>query len=100
MNTYFLADAITSGAAGFSAVLILVLFGIGLILAICWIAFPFIVIFKFNDLLKLTLKQSANQNVHHAEQIQALVGLKTALNETNKALQYLVDNAGPDRERV
>ena len=45
-------------------------------LAVWWIAFPFIVLSKFNELLRVTRR------------------INSALNETNKGLQYLVDSAG------
>ena len=71
-----------------------VLFVIAVFLAVCWIAFPFIVLSKFNELLKVT-----RELVHQAEQaVAALKNLKSSHNETNKALQYLVDSA--DRPRA
>ena len=70
-----------------------VLFVIAAFLAVCWIAFPFIVLSKFNELLKVT-RQLADQ----AEQaVAALKNLKSAQNETNKALQYLVDSTALPR---
>ena len=62
-------------------------------LAVCWIAFPFIVLSKFNELLKV-----ARETADQAEQAAAaLKNLRSAHNETNKALQYLVDSAALPR---
>jgi hypothetical protein len=71
MNIFFLADV----SAGTQAILYAVLFAIAAFLAVCWIAFPFIVLSKFNELLKVTRQ------------------IARSLNESNKALQYLVDSA-------
>lgn len=72
MSIYFLADA----SVGILASLYVFLFIIGAFLAVCWIAFPFIVLSKFNELLKVTRQ------------------IARSLNESNKGMQYLVDNAG------
>jgi hypothetical protein len=72
MNISFLADM----SVGTLALLYTVIFMMAAFLAVCWIAFPFIVLSKFNELLKVT----------HS--------IRRALNENNKGLQYLVDSAG------
>ena len=72
MNTCFLA--LDAGGGTFIIAWLLALI-LGFFLAICWIAFPFIVLSKFNELLKVTRQ------------------LVRSLNETNKGLQYLVDAA-------
>jgi hypothetical protein len=72
MNSYFLAEA----SAGTLAIIYVVIFIIAAFLAVCWIAFPFIVLSKFSELLKVTRQ------------------IRSALNESNKGLQYLVDSAG------
>jgi hypothetical protein len=70
-----------------------VLFVIAVFLVVGWIAFPFIVLSKFNEWLKV-----ARQMADQAEQAAAaLKNLKSAHNETNKALQYLVDRAAVPR---
>ena len=71
MNIYFLAEA----SAGTLAIIYVVIFIIAAFLAVCWIAFPFIVLSKFSELLKVTRQ------------------IRSALNESNKGLQYLVDSA-------
>jgi hypothetical protein len=53
-----------------------VIFIIAAFLAGCWIAFPFIVLSKFNELLKVTRQ------------------IRSVLNDSNKGLLYLVDSAG------
>ena len=72
MNIYFLANV----SAGTLAIFYVVIFIIAGFLAVCWIAFPFIVLSKFNELLKVTRQ------------------IRSALNESNKGLRYLVDSAG------
>ena len=72
MNVYFLADV----SAGTLAIFYVVIFIIAAFLAVYWIVFPFIVLSKFNELLKVTRQ------------------IRSALNDSNKGLQYLVDSAG------
>ena len=71
------------------AILYTVLFLIAAFLAVCWIAFPFIVLSKFNELLKVA--RSVEEQVERMA--AALKSLKTAHDETNKALQWLLDHA-------
>ena len=73
MNIHFLAIDLLPGSMVFFYVLVFLFVAF---FAICWIAFPFIVLSKFNELLKVTRQ------------------IRSALNESNKGLQYLVDSAG------
>jgi hypothetical protein len=74
-----LADASNAaGALGGAAVLILLLGGI--VLAVCWIIFPFVVANGMGRIEKLLKKQN-----------EALVRIAERQNETNRALQFLVD---------
>jgi hypothetical protein len=89
MNMYFLAEIRT----GTSAILYFIILVVASFLAVCWIAFPVIVLSKLNELLKV-----ARQTADDAERsAAALTGVKSALNETNKALYYLVVVAGLQR---
>jgi len=85
-----LADA----SANTLAILYVVIFIIAAFLAVCWIAFPFIVLSKFNELLKVA--RSMEEQVERMA--AALKNLKTAHDETNNALQWLLDHAaGKDK---
>jgi hypothetical protein len=90
VNIYFLAIDLLPGTMVLFYVLV---FLFAAFLTICWIAFPFIVLSKFNELLKVTREISRIAD----KEVAALTSLKSALNETNKALQYLVDSAGLQR---
>ena len=72
MNIYFRADV----SAGNLPIFYVVIFIVAAFLAVYWIAFPFIALSKFYELLKVTRQ------------------IRSAFNESNKGLQYLVDSAG------
>ena len=78
-----LAAAVTAASAlgGFALLLILL---IGLIVGVVWMAFPFEVNSALNRVQKLLSKQN-----------EVLEKLNARQNETNKALQFLVDNWRP-----
>jgi hypothetical protein len=95
--TCFLAAS--ENAAGL-AIIYLIIFVVAVCLAIAWIIFPFIVISKFNELLKVARGladdfDDARKRLNAvAEKIESC---HRALNETNRALQWIVDEKGKER---
>jgi uncharacterized protein YoxC len=79
-----------------------------LIIAIAWIIFPFMVVARCNKMIALLRAASTNIELQHydarklsgelpvqlAQLADILRKTKTAHEETNKALQWIVDNWG------
>ncbi len=104
----FLAiDDSTAGFAG-AGIVVLLIGVVGLIIAIAWIVFPFIVVSKCNEMIKLltrieSLSKSAilqhpdeensrTGNKTGKELLSGVAGIREAGNEISKALQWMIDN--------
>ncbi len=71
----------------------------GIILAFCWLIFPFIVISKCNEILKLLRRIDKRGADDSALASQQLAQIHDALAETNKALQWMVDFSSRDQQQ-
>jgi hypothetical protein len=68
-----------------------------LMIAIAWIIFPFLMLGKANEIIKLLRPIANNTDTILSDRliIQHLESIADRLNETNKALQWLVDYESP-----
>ena len=82
------------------AIIYLIIVVIAVFLGVAWIVFPFIVISKFNELLKVA-RELANDFHDARKRLKAvaenLEACHRALNETNRALQWIVDEKGKEK---
>ena len=99
MSICFLA-ATENSSQGALTVIYLIIVVIVASLAIAWIIFPFIVISKFNELLKVARElandfdDARNRLKTVAENLEAC---RRALNESNRALQWIVDEKSGEK---
>ena len=95
----FLA-AFENAGAGAGAVIFFIIGLVALVLTIAWIVFPFIVISKFNELLKVA-KKLANDLDDARKQLKTVAdnlrSCHSALNESNRALQWIVDHKSNEK---
>ena len=96
MNLLPLASGEATGA------LVMLFLGVvGLIIAVSWIVFPFIVISKCNEMIKLLSRIDSRPELARSdvESIKApLTSLREAGSEICKGLQWMIDNWSERRD--
>jgi hypothetical protein len=100
VSIYFLAAWENATTGGALAIISLIIVVIAAALIIAWIIFPFIVISKFNELLKVA-RELANDFDDARKRLKTvaenLEACHRALNESNRALQWIVDEKGKEK---